>query len=74
MGEIDKRNVLNDEVFTYSVSKDGKVFIYWRGKQVKILKGKESQRFIDKIVGLDHKMAQLVMAKATGNFKRGNER
>lgn len=74
MAEIDKRNILNDEVFTYRVSKEDKVFIYWHGKQVKILKGKKAQRFIGKIVDLDHKEAQLVMAKVTGNFKRGNER
>ncbi|MCA9947585.1 MAG: hypothetical protein KC449_29095, partial [Anaerolineales bacterium] len=54
--------------------KDQKVFIFWHGKQVKILKGKQAQKFLVKISGLAHKEAQLVMAKATGNFKRGNER
>jgi hypothetical protein len=39
-----------------------------------ILKGKEAQRFIDKIGCLNDQEAQLVMAKITGNFKRGNER
>lgn len=74
MAEIDKRNVLDDEVFRYQVSKDGKVFIFWHDKQVRILKGNEAGRFIDKLAGLNHKEAQLLMAKATGNFKRGNER
>lgn len=74
MPEVDKRNILDDEVFTYQTGKDGKVFIFWYRKQVKILKGKEAQKFLAKIAGLDHKEAQLVMAKATGNFKRGNER
>ena len=74
MGEIDKRHVLDDEVFTYRVSKDDKVFIYWLGKQVTILKGKEAQKFISKIANLGYQEAQLVMAKITGNFKRGNER
>ena len=74
MTKIDKRNVLDDEVFTYQVSKDEKVFIYWHDKQVKILNGKEARRFINKIADLNHKEVQLVMAKATGNFKRGNER
>ena len=74
MAEIDKRNVLDDEVFTYQVSKDEKVFIFWHNKQVKILNGKKARRFIDKIADLNHKEAQLVMAKATGNFKHGNER
>lgn len=74
MPEVDKRNILDDEVFSYQTGKDGKVFIFWYRKQVKILKGKEAQKFLAKIAGLEHKEAQLVMAKATGNFKRGNER
>lgn len=40
----------------------------------KILKGKEARRFVGKIADLNHKEAQLIMAKETGNFKRGNER
>ena len=72
--QIDKRNVLDDAVFTYRVTKENKVFIYWHGKQVKILKGTAVQKFIRKIEGQDHKETQLVMAKITGNFKRGNER
>ena len=74
MTGIDKRHVLEDEIFTYRLSKDGKVFISWRGRQVAILRGMEAQAFIGKIGGLGGREAQLVMAKATGNFKRGNER
>ena len=74
MTEIDKRQILDNEVFTCHVSKDDKVFIYWCGKQVIILKGKEAQTFISRIEHLSGQEAQLVMAKATGNFKRGNER
>ncbi len=65
---------MDEEVFTYRVSKDDKVFICWHGKQVTILRGKEAQRFISKTNSLDGKELQLVMAKVTGNFKRGNER
>lgn len=73
MFEVDKRNILKDEVFSYHINKQKKVFIYWRGQQVKILKGMPAQQFLAKITGLENKEAQLVMAKATGNFKRGNE-
>ena len=31
-------------------------------------------RFLNKVEGADDRDAQLAMAKATGNFKRGNER
>ena len=74
MEGINKHEVSDDDVFTYRISKDDKVFICWKGRQIKVMKGIESRRFIDKINGLDNHEAQLVMAKATGNFKRGNER
>jgi len=70
----DKRSKLEEEVFSYRTAKDGKVLLYWQNKQVMILKDKEAQKFLGKIEGLDPKQAQLVMAKITGNFKRGNER
>lgn len=74
MTETDKRQVFKEKVFTYRTIKEGKVFIYWYEKQVMILKDKEAQRFIEKVRCLNDQEAQLVMAKITGNFKRGNER
>jgi hypothetical protein len=74
MADVDKRNRFDDEVFSYRMVKDGRVLIFWYGKQVKRLAGAEAQKFLAKIDGLDAKAAQLVMAKLTGNFKRGNER
>jgi hypothetical protein len=74
MNTIDKRNKFEEEVFSYREGKDKKVFIYWHGKQVMILKDQKAQKFLSQIEGLDNREAQLVMAKLTGNFKRGNER
>jgi len=71
---IDKRNRLDEEVFSYKTNKDNKVFIFWKGRQIMILKGSESEKFIKKIKAADPREAQLLMAKATGNFKHGNER
>ena len=68
------RQFPDEEQFTFHASKDQKVFVYWRGTQAKVLKGEEAQKFILKMAGLDKRAAQLVMAKITGNFKRGNER
>jgi len=70
----DKRNLFAEEIFTYRVSKDGKIFLSWYGKQVKILKSEAAAEFVEKVAGLDQRSAQLLMAKVTGNFKRGNER
>ena len=60
--------------FEYQVSKDNKVFIYWYNKPVTTLAGKQAQKFLAQIESLDGVEAQLVMARFTGNFKRGNER
>lgn len=74
MSEIDKRNRLDDNMFSYRSSKDGKVFIYWYDKQVTIMKEKKAEKFLSKIERVDAKQKQLIMAKETGNFKRGNEK
>jgi hypothetical protein len=75
MGEIDKRNRLEESPFTYREMKNGMVFIEYEGRQVKILRGKEADRFLKRIkMAESEKEKQLVMAKITGNFKRGNER
>jgi hypothetical protein len=60
--------------FTYRTGKDGVVFLFWRGKQVMILRGSDAQRFIGRVAEASEAEAQLLMARATGNFKRGNER
>lgn len=75
MNNIDKRNRLGDEPFQFRVTKENTVFIDYYGKQVKILKGTEAEKFLKRIrVAENTTEAQLVMAKITGNFKRGNER
>lgn len=74
MSNIDKRNTFDEEPFAYDTTKDGRVLIYWQGKHVTTLKGPKAQKFLAQVAGLDDRAAQLVMAKATGNFKRGNER
>ena len=74
MKPIDQRNRFADDVFAYQVKKDNKVFLFWENKQIMILKGQKAEDFLKKIEGLDRRAAQLLMAKVTGNFKRGNER
>jgi hypothetical protein len=71
---VDKRGVLDDEIFTYRISKEEKVFISYEGKQVTTLSGSKAKKFISDIEGSFGKDAQLIMAKVTGNFKRGNEK
>lgn len=65
---------LSDQPFSYQQTKNGKVFIFWHDKQAKILSGESAVKFIADIESLDDAGAQLLMARLTGNFKRGNER
>ncbi|PMC36067.1 hypothetical protein CJ195_17640 [Bacillus sp. UMB0899] len=75
MGKIDKRNHLDETPFSYRVNKDKTIFLEYYGRHVKILKGKEAEKFLRKVNQAENeKDVQLVMAKITGNFKRGNEK
>jgi hypothetical protein len=49
MGNIDKRNRLDEEVFSYRISKNNSVFIGFNGKEIKSVKGKEAEKLITKI-------------------------
>ncbi|TDL83114.1 hypothetical protein [Peribacillus frigoritolerans] len=75
MKNIDKRNRLNDEMFSYQLTKDQAVLISWYGKQIKVLKGKAAAKFLANAEKAETDIdIQLLLAKATGNFKRGNEK
>jgi len=64
----------NASEFDYRIVKDGRILISWCGKQVVTLAGKKADKFRNQLDGLDDNGAQLLMARMTGNFKRGNER
>jgi hypothetical protein len=75
VGNIDKRNRLDDAPFSYRVTKNNTVLIEYNGKQVKLLKGKDAEKILERIkMAEDEKAVQLILAKITGNFNRGNER
>jgi len=64
----------NLDLFKFKIGKDSKVLIYYNGKLLLTYSGKKGESFLKKISGLNIKDQQMVMAKLTGNFKRGNER
>ncbi|HDR7636284.1 MULTISPECIES: hypothetical protein [Bacillus] len=75
MKKTDKRNRLDDMMFHYRVTKNNIVSIEYYGKWIIILKGNDAEKFLNKINrASNEKEKQLIMAKITGNFKRGNER
>jgi hypothetical protein len=60
--------------FSCRLLKDGSVRIAWRGKHMVTLAGPKAATFRADIECADEGEAQLLMARFTGNFKRGNER
>jgi hypothetical protein len=54
--------------------RDGRVRIFWQRRIVTTLAGARAARFLREIERADDDDAELLMARVTGNFKRGNER
>lgn len=57
--------------FAYSVRKGGEIVITHNGRQATIIRGRKADRFLDQVEQRD---PQELMARVTGNYKRGNER
>ncbi len=74
MKPVDKRNILEEDPFDYRILKDNKVQIYWNDKPVSMIKGSDAIKLLRKLENSNGKETQLILAKITGNFKRGNER
>ena len=66
--------LIADEPFAYRATKNGLVYISYKGRTVTTLRGHESSRFLSKVVSGNPRAVQLAMAKATGHFKHGTER
>ena len=62
------------KTFSYRTTKNGQLRIAFHGRHVVTLAGNEAQRLAGRLEGADAEATQLLLAKATGNFKRGNER
>jgi hypothetical protein len=60
--------------FGWQATKDGRVRISWQGRVVTTLAGDAAARFVRQAEGADEDAVQALLARATGNFKRGNER
>jgi hypothetical protein len=62
------------EPFSYVTRSDGSIVIRYHSAPVTILRGKSAERFVTRASATDAAGAQQLMARATGTFKRGNER
>ncbi|MBN2228292.1 MAG: hypothetical protein JW779_01790 [Candidatus Thorarchaeota archaeon] len=73
MQKRNPRGALEDEPYSWKKA-NGEVHIFWNGSCVTILRKARALKFIEQIAEVGGIEAQLIMAKTTGNFKRGNER
>ena len=72
---LDRRGVLlKEQPFTFRQRKDGTVAIFWNQRPATVLAGKLAENFLVAAPERTDQELQLLMAKATGNFKRGNEK
>ena len=68
---------MGKEQFSYWITRNGKLFVYWHGKRGKreiVLAGARAEKLIRELPAMTPEQQQLALARATGNFKRGNER
>lgn len=71
--KTDRRGRLEDEPFTVKVARD-KVLVEFRGRLVRTLVGRDADEVARAMAAGDEVALQLLVARKTGNFKRGNER
>lgn len=72
--DSDARGRLVDDPFDFRETKAGELLISRGGRVVVTLGGPRAATVLKAIEKTDDAGAQLLLAKATGNYKRGNER
>lgn len=71
----DQRDILKSiRPYRCVLSKDGRAFIYWQWKLIKIIKGSQVAELENVMQAGDEYQLQLLLAKLSGHFKHGNER
>lgn len=60
--------------FSYQSTADGRVRIFHHNRLAATLARAAASKFLEKTRGAGKEELQLLMAKATGNYKRGNEK
>lgn len=60
--------------FEWSVRKNGEVAIRHHGRDVTIVRGRAAERLAERLTSADGEALQHLLARSTGNYKRGNER
>lgn len=64
---------LDDDPFAYRITKDGRILISRGNRLVVTVAGAQAER-LAAALGRDDDEDQQLLARATGNYRRGNER
>lgn len=67
-------NARAPDEFSYRERKDGEVAVLRDGRVVATLRGHAASAFLGSMASRSGLAAQALMARVTGNYKRGNER
>ncbi|MGH3759752.1 hypothetical protein [Actinophytocola sp.] len=65
---------LTEDPFDWRTTKDGQVLVSRGGRVVTTVRGAAAARLLARLTGSSDDEAQQVLARVTGNYKRGNER
>lgn len=65
---------LAEDPFDYQVTKSGQVRVSRGGRVVVVVGGRDAAALAAKLDRADDHQAQHLLARATGNYRRGNER
>ncbi|HKV31758.1 MAG TPA: hypothetical protein VJT14_12165 [Candidatus Dormibacteraeota bacterium] len=60
--------------FSYRLTASGVLLVRWGGREVRRLAGSRAKALAVQLATATPAEAQQLLARATGNFKRGNER
>ena len=73
-GSAMKPDRFAEHPFSYAVRKNGELHIFRDNAMVTSVRGANATKLVSKLNKASADQAQLILAKATGNYKRGNER
>lgn len=71
---VDARHRLEDDPFDHRVTKSGQVIVRRGGRQVAVVAGAAADRLVARLARVDDRERQLLLARATGHYRHGNER
>lgn len=67
-------DLVSEAAFSWTKRKNDKIAIFYQGKEVMICRGSIAAHLAEKLLVANKTEEQLLLARITGNFKRGNEK